>query len=315
MRLGSANEAVEVLTGVVRMGAATADVHHDLALALAQVGRLDEAVEQFRRTLALRPDDAEGHCNLALALEGRGDVAGAVAAIGRARELRPESPFIAYHHAALTGAAPPPACPPQYLVPLFDGYADRFDEHLVDKLHYAGPRLLREAVAALTDRNHLSVIDLGCGTGLCGVLFRPVAPRLVGVDLAPRMLEKSRSRGVYDELVRADVVDALRHRPTSADLVLAADVFIYVGDLAPVFDAVRTALLPGGLFAFTIESMDDDAGDFVLRATRRYAHSGGYVRRLAAEADLRECFMKPAVLRAGEAGDVAGAVFVLRKAE
>jgi predicted TPR repeat methyltransferase len=315
LRMGRPREAAEVLADVARGPTAPADVHHDLAVALAKIGRLDEAIEHFRRTVALRPDDAEGYCNLGLALEDRGDTAGAAAAYGRARGLRPDSAAIAYHHAALTGLAPPPACPPQYLVHLFDGYADHFDEHLVKTLHYAGPELLRQAVAAVPDRSDLSVIDLGCGTGLCGVLFRPIASKLVGVDLAPRMLEKSRERGVYDELVRADVVVALRQRPGSADLVLAADVFIYIGELTAVFDAVRDALRPGGFFAFTVESIADGDGDFLLRPTRRYAHSAAYVRRLARTAGVVEQSVKPATLRAGETGDVAGLVFLFRKPE
>jgi predicted TPR repeat methyltransferase len=313
LRMGRPADGLEVLAELVRAGTEPADVHHDLAVALAQLGRLAEAIAHFRRALALCPDDAEGYCNLGLALEDSGDTAGAAAAYGRARELRPESAPIAYHHAALTGQSPPPACPPPYLVPLFDGYADRFDKHLVNTLHYAGPQLLRKAVAEVSDRSDLSVIDLGCGTGLCGEVFRPVASKLVGVDLAPRMLEKSRERGVYDELARADIVEAMNARARSADLVLAGDVFIYVGDLAAVFDAVRTALLPGGLFAFTIESIDDTAGDFVLRPTRRYAHSAAYLRRLASAAGLVERYMKPATLRAGEAGDVAGLVLIFGK--
>jgi predicted TPR repeat methyltransferase len=315
LRLGRGAEAAEVLAELARAGTAPADVHHDLAVALAQTGRLDQAVEHFRRAVALRPDDAEGYCNLGLALEDHGDTAGAAAAYGRARDLKPDSAAIAYHHAALTGHAPPPACPPQYLVPLFDGYADRFDEHLVTTLHYVGPELLWDAVAAVTDRSALSLIDLGCGTGLCGVLFRPIASRLVGVDLAPRMIAKSRQRGVYDELVRADIVDALRQRPRSADLILAADVFIYAGELTTVFGAVRDALKPGGLFAFTVESIDDGTGDFVLRPTRRYAHSPAYLRRLAMEVGLTEQYVKPATLRAGETGDVAGLVFVFARSE
>jgi predicted TPR repeat methyltransferase len=313
LRLGRAAEAAEVLAEVARTGTAPADVYHDLAVALAQTGRLDEAIGHFRRAIALRADDAEDHCNLGLALEDRGDTSGAAAAYGRARELKPQSAAIAYHHAALTGQAPPLACPPQYLIPLFDGYADRFDEHLVNTLRYVGPQLLRDAVAAVTGQSDLSVIDLGCGTGLCGALFRRLASRLVGVDLAPRMIEKSRQRGVYDELVRADIVDALRQRPGSADLVLAADVFIYVGELTAVFDAVRDALRPGGLFAFTVESIDDAGGDFVLRPTRRYAHSSAYLRRLALAAGLVERYVKPAILRAGEAGDVTGNVFAFAK--
>jgi predicted TPR repeat methyltransferase len=315
LRTGQSAAAAEALAALVRLEPGSADAHHELGTALAQSGRLDEAVTHLRRAVALRPDHATAQCNLGVALEEKGDVAGAATAFAAARRLRPDSPVIAYHHAALAGrgADAPPACPPQYLVELFDGYADRFDEHLVKRLNYRGPELLRDAVAAVTSRTDLNVIDLGCGTGLCGVLFRPVAAHLVGVDLSPRMIEKSRERNVYDELVRADVVEALQSRAATADVILAADVFIYIGDLAAVFRAAADALRPGGLLAFTIEVIDDAAGDFVLRPTRRYAQSAAYIRRLATAVGLEEVSATPAVLRAGEQAGVDGLVFVLAR--
>jgi len=313
LRTGRPAEAVEALLAAVRLAPQSADVHHDLATALAQAGRVDEAVVHFRRVVALQPDHAAAHCNLGVALEERGDFAGAAAAYAEALRLRPDSRVVAYHHAALAGRGAPPACPPDYLVELFDGYADRFDEHLVEKLHYRGPELLRAAVSRATPRTDLAVIDLGCGTGLCGALLRPVASTLVGVDLSPRMIEKARQRGVYDELLREDVVEALRRRPGSVDLVVAGDVFIYIGDLSPVFEAAAAALRPGGFFAFTIEVIEDAAGDCLLRPTRRYAHSLGYVQRLAAAGGWTLRAATPAILRAGEGADVAGAVFVLAR--
>jgi predicted TPR repeat methyltransferase len=311
LRAGRFAEAAEVLAPLAQSHPGAADVHHDLAAALAQSGRVDAAIGHFRRAVELRPDYAEAYCNLGVALEERGDVA--AAAYGRARELRPDLPVIAYHHGALAGRDAPPTCPPQYVVELFDRYAERFDEHLVKKLSYAGPQLLYGAVSGVTQRRDLEVIDLGCGTGLCGVLFRPVASKLVGVDLSPKMLEQSRRRGVYDELVKADVVEALRARPESADVILAADVFIYVGELTAAFDAARWSLKPGGLFAFTVESIADADGEFVLRATRRYAHSAAYLRRLASAAGLEELTATRVVLRAGEEAPVGGMVFVLRR--
>ncbi len=313
LRLGRFSEAAEALLALVRLEPASADAHHDLATALAQAGRLEEAIDHFKRAVAIRPDHAVAYCNLGVALEDRGDVAGAGDAFAKALLLRPDSTLIAYHHAALAGREPPAICPPQYLIELFDRYAEKFDEHLVQRLHYAGPELLRAAIAETTRRTDLFVIDLGCGTGLCGVLFRSIASNLVGIDLSPKMVEKSLARGVYDEVVRADIVEALRQRPAASDLILAADVFIYIGDLAAVFAAVQTSLRPGGLFAFTIELIADESDEFVLRPTRRYAHSSAYVRRLTADAGFEELRATPAVLRAGEQADVAGLVFVLRR--
>jgi predicted TPR repeat methyltransferase len=318
LRTGRFSEAAEALAALVRLAPNSADAHHDLGTALAQAGRLEEAIAHFRRAVALRPDHAAAYCNLGVALEERGDAAGAAAAFGAARRLRPDSAVIAYHHAALAGEraglTPPPATPPDYLVELFDRYAERFDAHLVEKLHYRGPELLRGAVSAVTARTDLAVLDLGCGTGLCGVLFRPIASTIVGVDLSPRMIEKSKARGVYDGLIRDDVVEAMKARPASADVILAADVFIYIGELSAVFHNAAAALKPGGLFAFTIEVIDDTAGDFVLRPTRRYAHSARYIRRVISETGMRELSASRAVLRAGEEASVDGVVFVAQRA-
>jgi predicted TPR repeat methyltransferase len=120
---------------------------------------------------------------------------------------------------------------------------------------------------------------------------------------------------VYDELIRADIVEVMKARLGSADAILAADVFIYIGELSHVFRAAAGALKPGGLFAFTIEVIEDDAGDYVLRPTRRYAQSARYIRCVLADAGLREVNVTPAVLRAGEQASVDGLVFLARKPE
>src|SRR5205823_1798095 len=118
--------------------------------------------------------------------------------------------------------------PPSTMVALFDGYAEKFDEHLTGQLRYRCPELLHEAVARLNPGAGLNVLDLGCGTGLCGPLFRPLAATLTGVDLSPGMIDKARRRGVYDRLDLEDLVTALRRAPGAVDLLLAADVLVYV---------------------------------------------------------------------------------------
>ena len=308
---GRMAEAEPVLTRLVALEPDAARPRYELGTALARLGRAGEGLAHLRRAIELAPDYAPAYCNAALALEDLADTGGAVAALAKARQLLPESKTIEYHLAALGGGEPPPICPEEYVVELFDSYADRFDQHLVERLNYRGPQLLFNAVTAAGTAARLDVIDLGCGTGLCGVLFRAVAGKLVGVDLSAKMIDKSRSRGVYDELIRSELVPALEARPTQFDVAVAGDVFIYVGDLRPVFAAVASALRPGGVFAFTLETID--AGDFVLRPSRRYAQSLDYVRRLADEFGFTEVSAEPTVIRSGEGPAVDGAVVVFRK--
>jgi len=179
-------------------------------------------------------------------------------------------------------------------------------------LEYKVPQYLKTAVSAALDEenNSLDILDLGCGTGLCGPLFRPQAKKLVGVDLAPGMLEQAAELGVYDRLITGDISSVLRNSKSAYDVVLAADVFIYVGELERVFEAVERALKPGGLFAFSVESGNDGDG-YSLLATGRYAHSVSYIKTVAAATGLREVNMDAKVLRIDRGTPINGHIFVL----
>jgi predicted TPR repeat methyltransferase len=201
-----------------------------------------------------------------------------------------------------------------YVRALFDRYADRFDRDLLGKLGYAAPELLRVAVdrlvePAVGDAAKLRVFDLGCGTGLAGVAFRPLAAHLAGVDLSPRMVEKARQRGLYDVLEVGDVVAALQ-AADSWDLLVAADVLVYIGDLAPVFQAAAGALAPGGLFAATVERAPEEAG-FTLGPARRYAHGERYVRESAAAAGLTVRLIEPCTPRREKGVGVPGLLVIV----
>ena len=156
----------------------------------------------------------------------------------------------------------------------------------------------------------LDVLDVGCGTGLAGVAFRSLARRLHGSDLAPRMVERARRRGVYDHVEVAELVEGISRTPRAWDLVVAADVLVYVGDLGPVMRAATVGLRPGGLFCATVELCAGDG--FALGPSRRYAHSAAYIRRVAAEAGLDLIVLEDAVPRWEKGQPVQGLAFAVR---
>jgi predicted TPR repeat methyltransferase len=322
LRTGRFAKAVDVLAALLRLEPPTARTHHDLGLALQRIGRADEAIQHLRQAVRLDPEYAPAHCNLGLALEEKGELNAAIASLREAARLRPQSPVIQYHLGALGGAEAPASCPPDYLTDFFDDYADRFDEHLVTRLRYRGPQFLWDIVTDGGERHRFeSVLDLGCGTGLTGEPFANLAAKIVGVDLSPKMLARAAARTrpdgrpLYDQLICRDVTEAARGPRDAHDLVLAADVFIYVGRLDELFPTVFSSLRDGGLFAFTIELLGDDAGTEVrLLATRRYAQSAAYIERLTREAGFVEVRRRRVGLRQGEQGrDVEGLVFLLQK--
>jgi len=182
---------------------------------------------------------------------------------------------------AVRNVTPPLAAPAPYVEGLFDDYSAGFDEHLVGVLGYRAHVVLVDNLPGLDARRFGSALDLGCGTGLCGPLVKPHVERLTGVDLAARMLERARALGVYDRLEHAEVVAWLGANRERFDLIVCADVFIYIGDLAPLFAEVGRALAPGGVFCFSAELAARESDDFSLQPSLRYTHSERYLRGLA----------------------------------
>ncbi|HYF88855.1 tetratricopeptide repeat protein [Azospirillum sp.] len=329
----------------------SAAVRLGLAHCLSALDRRDEALEEFREAVALRPNDRGAVLALAEALTMAGDALAAVEllqplgrrygddaevhhALGRCwLALRePAKALSALRHArdvaegdeaapmerliAALEAGEGADLSAAYVRALFDRYADRFDQDLVGKLGYAAPDLLRAAVDRVVPAaTGLRILDLGCGTGLAGVTFKPLAAHLAGVDLSPRMVEKARQRGLYDELGVGDVVEAMERSPGGWDLLVAADVLVYIGDLVPVFAAAAHALPPGGHFAATVERLPvESAQEFALGATRRYAHAEAYVRRTAEDAGFAVRLMEPCAPRREKGVPVAGLLFVVERA-
>ena len=266
-----------------------ADARNALGNLFKDQGRLDEAAACYEKALVFRPDDVDARNNLGnlFMLQGRPDEA--VASFRRAFAVDPAGSGYARHMVAAITGETTEAAPADYIRKLFDGYAPRFDAHLVGELGYAVPELMRRAVDRLHEDKGVfgRALDLGCGTGLVGEAFREKVKELHEVDLSAKMLDRARRKGVYDAVHLEDVHDCLRRYAAEAmtfNLVLAAELFIYIGNLEPIFARVAEVLAPGGLFAFSVEGTDD--GAFKLLRTGRYAHGADYVRALASRHGL-----------------------------
>lgn len=293
-------------------GNVLADRRAAFAGMLRERGDLDEAVSLYEQALALAPGWAPGHFALAETLEGLGRYQDACAAYRACLAAAEEDTLGATARLALIGGAiVPDRLPEAYVRTLFDQYAPRFDQALVEGLDYRAPFQLREAVDAVAPGpdGFARVLDLGCGTGLAGEAFRARAAWLVGVDLSPGMIAEARRKGVYDDLAEGDA--ATPAAGGGFDLVVAADVLVYLGAIEPVFAAVHAALAPDGLFAFSAER--GTAPGFALARTCRYAHHPDYVRQAAAAAGFETVALTEAVCRREAGEDVASLVVILRR--
>jgi predicted TPR repeat methyltransferase len=318
--LGHHPKAVECYEKAISIDPANADTHIALGDAMNASGDGEKAIACYRRAIELKPEHVAAHRFLGNILLERGDKEGAIACYRRVVELQPDSP-VAHLVAALSGEHADTA-PGGYVEQLFDEYAQTFDAHLVETLRYDAPEklvdLVREASAPAVGQ--WSVLDLGCGTGLSGLAIAPYAKELVGVDLSGKMLAKAQARGIYSRLEHMDLLAVMRKEAASSyDVVISTDVFIYVGRLDSLFGEAQRLVRAGGLFAFSVESLDPvneevpdspDARDFRLSTTGRYTHSLDYLTRIALHNGFEMLRMKEVRVRVEGSGAAQGYLMV-----
>jgi predicted TPR repeat methyltransferase len=299
-----------------------ADRRHAYAMAYARAGDLAAAAELMNQALELAPNWAAGWLALGDLLERCGGNGRAVAAYRRAIALDPADAAGARARLARLGAHPSDgALSTAHIAALFDDYAAQFEEALVVGLGYRGPALLRDALAACRARLAFRrMVDLGCGTGLMAGVMAGACEEIVGVDLSARMLAIAERKGLYASTARAEIVAFLAgEAEASADLVLAADVLVYLGDLGPLFVEVARVLEAGGLFGFTAQTFagppqaGQAAPPYRLGDDLRYAHSAVGIDAWAARAGLRVCSLISASKRLDAGQPVPGFVAVLEK--
>jgi predicted TPR repeat methyltransferase len=294
-----------------------ADRRFDFARDLQLEGDLVAAADLLLQATELAPNFASAWFTLGDIRQQLGEQDAAVDAFLKARASDPDDRHGAGLRLMRLGAVPVAGMPQAYVQVLFDQYAPRFEASLVGELGYRGPELLFKAVlsaraAAKKPAFFERAIDLGCGTGLAASAFAGGVDHFIGVDLSPRMIERSRATGLYAELEVADMLQGLRGRPdASADLILAADAMVYVADLAPLLTEVARVLAAGGLLAFTTETHGGE--DVILGNGLRYAHAAAYVRARIEAAGLTLLLLEDLSARNEDHVPVPGLVVVAGK--
>ncbi|MDE2594079.1 MAG: tetratricopeptide repeat protein [Burkholderiales bacterium] len=307
-QMGRLDEALVPMKKAIALSPRDWQAHNNIGVALKALGKTDEAMAAYRRAIALQPDFAEAHANLGEALRTKGLLPDALQCYRRKVALTPDDQDAQFLVQLLSGEQverPPEA----HVKGIFDHYAATFETHLVNQLSYRVPLQLGEFIAAspLGQRQDLRVLDLGCGTGLIGDVLKPYASELVGVDLSPKMLEQAAHKNVYHRLVCADLDTMMRSEPSAHyDLIVAADVFVYLGQLEGVIEQAKRLLKPQGQLYFSVESLDQPDGRYFLQPCGRYSHALSYLNELqqAHHFDLLSC--TPTALRTDNLQPIAG---------
>jgi predicted TPR repeat methyltransferase len=312
---GKPEEAEAAYREAIRLNPKFIDAWHNLGVLLSSVNRLREAVLCYCKVTTLSPKHPEARRLQAMAHCTLGEIDKAIEIFEEWVAQEPENEVARHMLASCTGRNVPTRAADVVVERLFDGFADSFDAKLT-RLLYQAPQLVAAMIAdsGVQASGTLDVLDAGCGTGLCGPLVAPYAKRLVGVDLSAGMLAHARERGIYHELIKAELAHYLRGQSAAFDLIVSADTLVYFGALEDVIGAAAGALRPGGALLFTVEHMQDgdEGAQYRLCTHGRYVHALPYVERL-----LRENGLSPHIVRADlrlEAGvPVAGLAVCARK--
>ena len=344
-----AEEAESVLRRAIALDPRSAPAHVNLAGALHQFGRLSEAAEVARQAIALDTKLIAAYSTLGTVLLEAGQFAAAADVLRQGEQLSPGLVAIlialataenalgnvfaaekilqrilavepgnleARHLLSAVNGEPVRSVPAGYSRQLFNWYAPKFDRMLSGSLKYRAPE---DMVALLAEtkpdpRAFTQLLDLGCGTGLVAQALAThyAIAHKTGVDVAEKMIEVSREKGLYDTLIHGDAADVLGSAKGKFDLVTAIDLFIYVGDLAALMPLIAGALAPGGLLAYSIEVLAE--GKYKLQRTGRFAHAVKYVEDLAAAAGLVPLASRPVTLRLENSADVMGRIGLLQRA-
>ncbi len=309
---GRAAEAADKLKARLAAGRGGLLVRLTLVTALLEAGETQNALEEAREAVALNPGLAPAVMALGEVLLRQNALPAAIAEFQRALRLDPglerarylagcawleageaekaleifqsleSTPDIEARIARARAIREAPRSDAGYVRHLFDQFSADYDARMIGQLAYAAPQILADlADLVMPGRSGLRILDLGCGTGLAGAVFKPRAARLDGIDLSPAMIEKAQARNIYDALRVGDIEIA---RGDKYDLVLAADTLVYLGDLAALFHAVAAELAEDGYFLFTTEAKAGSG--FELGPKRRWRHSEAYIREVAAAAGL-----------------------------
>lgn len=311
-KCGKVNEAILVYEGLAKLTPDDIDCLYNLACCYREIHEHGKAIDLLRRVLQLQPAHRSATNNLAYLLHLQGNLHEAKLFYQRLLELDPHHQAARHMLASVQGKKVSNA-PEEYIRTVFNSYAANFEANLVQGLGYSVPEQLRGSLEQLEDIRvpFRRVLDLGCGTGLMGAALTDLCGHLTGVDVAEDMIEKARGKGLYDRLVIDEICRFLGTSSGCYDLVVMADVLIYLGDLEPVLAAIHPRTTGDALLCFSTETTDE--ADFQLQPTGRFAHSQDYVAAIAEKTGWTIRHSQSARLRKEGSDWIAGSLFYLAK--
>ena len=309
--IGEPEEAISCFRRAVAFAPDVAETWNNLGVAQDEFQMTENAARSYQKAIEIQPDYTSAHLNLGISLHKLRQFKEAEDHYKKVLEITPDDETAKFMLQSLGAATTPDAVPAEHVRRIFDQCAGTFEKILVNELAYKTPERLFNLVRPHLKQN-LTVLDLGCGTGLGSQFYRPYAKLLIGVDVSSKMLQKASAKNIYDDLIAFDI---LQDWPFSQpfDLIYSSDVFVYFGNLDPILQSASSYLVHGGIIAFSVERLEDDSTGYRLFPSGRYAHSQRYLRNCLKHHGLALAAETDAIIRKQAGDEVKGLLIVAEK--
>ncbi len=309
--IGKPDDALSSFRAAVRFAPQMAEAWNNLGVTQDEHNLTQNALTSYRKAIEIQPDYASPHLNLGISLQKSEQFKEAEEHYNKVLKIQPENKTAKFMLQSIGGFETPDAAPVEHVRSIFDQCAQNFETILVEELKYKTPELLFNIVRPyLTEK--MTILDLGCGTGLGAQLYQPFANSLTGVDVSAKMLEKASEKKIYNRL---EVFDILQDWvfPEKFDLIYSSDVFVYFGNLDTIIRSASSYLVNRGKIAFSVENLKDDSAGYQLFPSGRYAHSQTYIQECLNRNGLHLIELNKADVRNQSGNPVKGLLIVAQK--
>jgi len=271
-------KAIECYQKAIVLKADYSDAYFNLANTYRDIKDFQTAIVNYLKAIEINPKNCDARFNIADVLRKSGKIDKAIEQYKIVLELRPNWASAKHMLNSLIGSDAT-SVPSKYITDVFDHYAPNFDNSLLNELKYVAPiKLIEKLQSNDQDLIFNNAVELGCGTGLLGEHLVRFCQTLIGVDISKKMLDVAKAKNIYDNTINMDISEFLMQDSGVYDLYIAADVFIYVGDLEPIFDLIARRSGHRKYLAFSTEHCDGTS--FELQKSGRFAHSKNYIEQL-----------------------------------
>jgi len=290
-----------------------------LADMYTKLGRFEESMELFKVCLKNQngqEDQKSTLFSIAKLCQILDDKKTAIETYKKCLTIYPNDPTATHMLAAMTGEMVPDKPNETYIKELFDRFSVSFDK-VLENLDYKAPQHIQTIIEDLYQNkkpHSMTILDAGCGTGLCGHFLKPLSSNLIGVDLSYGMLQRAKFRKEYDELIEEDLNAYFQKYTHEYDLIVSADTLCYFGDLSDFLKLSLTSLKTEGRLIFTLEKFDEETpSGYHLESHGRYSHTLSYLKESINESAfiVEEISIKELRMERGKV--VEGFLVVLRK--